>query len=164
MVLYLLGASAMIWTARPHWRIAEPGPGPLPSAAERSCSQKGTDHLKTASHKNAAKCAKEPACTITPVPRHWRISFRFPAAHEWSQVSVPVMLFLPVQRRDPLHLPLCQRKVKKGEILPEMLWITGARNHHHHPFADSTGESPAPPFSHGMRQFPCTPDYSAEPR
>ena len=27
------------------------------------------------------------------------------------------MLFLPVQRRDPLHLPLCQRKVKKGEIL-----------------------------------------------
>ena len=132
---------------RPHWRIAEPGPGPLPSAAERSCSQKGTGHLKTASHKNAAKCAKEPACTITPVPSHWRVSFRFPTAHEWSQVSVPVMFFLPVQRRDPLHLPLCQRKVKKGEILPEMIWITGARNHHHTLLQ-------IPPENHLRHRFP----------
>ena len=45
--------------------------------------------------------------------------------------SIPVVLFVPVQRGNFAHLVLAQLEIKDGDILPDMLGIAGAWNDSH---------------------------------
>ena len=50
-----------------------------------------------------------------------------------SRVSIPVMLLIPVQISDCFHFGPGKRKIKDGEIFPDVFGIARPRNHGHAP-------------------------------
>ena len=47
--------------------------------------------------------------------------------------SVPVMLLIPIQGRDPRHLRVSQFKAEQVQVLPDMVRVAGAGDDHYAP-------------------------------